>query len=562
MKRKLLALFLGMLTTFAVLEIGIRLGYRGFVGAQARSNLAELQPGEGALRILCMGESTTAVAADPEGLLLVPASSYPTQLQRILEARSSTQRYQVLNIGMMGGSSGASLDLLEDTLPELRPHVIVAMMGIKDTPSERLPGLGALPGWLASLRTVQLAAWLLESLELQLTAIDTEVGTVAEIPEGLESMDAPLRNYAYEPRLQDLPPDQREAALEGLRLGLYYWYIGRLAQAEVLLRQVTIDHDLGHALLARVQMSAGQQGEARGTLELAMAMHPDDAFYPIVLGLLLTEDGEYRAAAAILGELAENRDRYRQRSVFEPHLLVALADARRGAGDYQGAKEAFGQMALLEVDNTYKEVLPPIKFRRLLTQGHLFLDMGELGPAERHLAKAVEAAPRRHVAMFLLGEVYRRQGRFDDEEAVRRGLLEDSVRLAEYFEMAKMYRREGHPERAQELVVDAVERIPSLRRSYRQLYAVAQRNGIHLVVMQYPSFSLDLLHLYAPPAPGVSFIDNEHLFDADPDGYFHAPTFPHSFSHYSYEGAQLLAEHVADHLLELELGSVSPEDAP
>jgi tetratricopeptide (TPR) repeat protein len=562
-KRKLIALLLGLVTTFLILEVGIRLGYRSFVGVQARANLAEQQPGEGAIRILCMGESTTAVAADPEGRLLVPASSYPTQLQQILSARSTTHRYEVLNIGMMGGSSGASLALLEDTLPALQPQVIVAMMGIKDTPSERLPGLGALPGWLASLRTVQLGAWLLESLELRVASIDTEVDTVAEIPEALMSMGSPLRNYGYEPRLQDLSPEQAGPVHEGLRLGLYHWYIGRLGRAEELLQQVTVEHDIGYALLARVQMSAGRRGAARESLELAMALHPDDAFYPLVLGRLLTEDGEYHAAVAILSELADTRDRYRQRRVFEPHLLVALADALRETGEHRQALEILGQVERQVIDTTYKDTLPPIKFQRQLCQGHVYLDMGELGLAEQQLTRAVETAPRRHVAMFLLSEVYRRQGRFDEEEAIRRGLLDDSVRLAEYLEMAKMYRRQGHPERGQELVADAVERIPSLSRSYRQLYAVAQRNGIHLVVMQYPSFGLDLLQQYAPPAPGVSYIDNEHLFDADPDGYFHAPSFPHSFSHYTHEGAQLLAEHVADHLLEeLEPGARSAEREP
>jgi hypothetical protein len=69
--------------------------------------------------------------------------------------------------------------------------------------------------------------------------------------------------------------------------------------------------------------------------------------------------------------------------------------------------------------------------------------------------------------------------------------------------------------------------------------------------MQYPSFSLELLHKYAPEADGVVFIDNEHIFDADPDRYFFEPRFPNSFSHYTVEGAALLAEHVADTVLEV-----------
>ena len=70
--------------------------------------------------------------------------------------------------------------------------------------------------------------------------------------------------------------------------------------------------------------------------------------------------------------------------------------------------------------------------------------------------------------------------------------------------------------------------------------------------MQYPSFGLDLLHIYAPEREGVLFIDNEHVFDAAPDEYFFEPRFPYSFSHYTMEGAHVLAEHVADNILALE----------
>ena len=153
--------------------------------------------------------------------------------------------------------------------------------------------------------------------------------------------------------------------------------------------------------------------------------------------------------------------------------------------------------------------------------------------------------------MFLLGQVYARTGEYDREEAIRREILGQTERLAEYFELAKMYRRAGYPDQAPALVAEAVERIPSLRRNYRQLYAFAQRNGIQLVVMQYPGFGLDLLHGYAPPTAGVHFIDNEHVFDADPERYFFSPRFPNSFSHYTEEGAELVAQRVADSVLDL-----------
>ncbi len=563
MKRKLTALTLGLLITLVALELGLRVGYGTFVRAQARANLAALGDGEGVVRVLCIGESTTAVAGDPEGRLLLPGNSYPAQLEAILADRPTEHRYQVSNNGMMGGTSTASLALLEDSLPALRPHVIVAMMGIKDTPDERLPGLAGLPGWLASLRSAQLVAWLVEAVQLRVAGVDLEVDTVAEIPSSRKAMSGPLRNYAYEPRLLDLPPGERAQVEEKLRLALYYWYVGRLGDAEALLREAVLDHDLGHNLLARVQRSAGKATQARETLELAMALHPDDAFYPLVLAQQLLEDDEPEAATSILLEVMENPEGYRQRQVWEAHLQVTLGQAWSRQGERQRALAVLERMRGPERGGRYDQALPPITFQRHLALGQAYLEAGAFERAEEHLTRAIERWPKRHVAMHLLSEVYSQQGRFEEEESLRRELLQGSERLAEYFELAKLYRREGHPERAREVVAGGVERIPSLRQSYRRLYALTQREGIHLVVMQYPSFSLDLLHRYAPPAPGVSFIDNEHLFDADPMGYLHAPEYPHSFTHYTYDGARLMAERVADHLLmELEPDSVPGETKP
>ena len=127
--------------------------------------------------------------------------------------------------------------------------------------------------------------------------------------------------------------------------------------------------------------------------------------------------------------------------------------------------------------------------------------------------------------------------------------------MAEYFELAKLFRLTGHPDRAAELLSQAVADIPSLQQNMQTLYEIAERDGIQLVVMQYPGFPVDALEAYAPRDRGVVFIDNEHLFDADPDAYFFEPTYPNSFSHYTEEGARLMAEHVLPTVVELVDGS-------
>ena len=123
--------------------------------------------------------------------------------------------------------------------------------------------------------------------------------------------------------------------------------------------------------------------------------------------------------------------------------------------------------------------------------------------------------------------------------------------MADYFELAKLFELTGNGDKVPELMNQAIERIPDVHEGYKELYALTAERGIHLVVMQYPGFAEELMYSYAPKRAGVRFIDNEHLFDADPDGYFFEPRYPNSFTHYTVEGANVLAQHVADTVLDI-----------
>ena len=559
--KRLLVLTMGLVLTLVTVELGIRVAYGIFVRAQYANNLEDLAEGEGVFRIICLGESTTAVAGDADGRRLVSRTSYPPQLERILEHRRPDLRFEVFNYGSMSGTSSVAIEQLEAAIPELQPHMVIAMMGIKDTPKEELPGLAGLPAWVAELRTVQLAAWLVEEYSLEANRAVVEVKTADDIPMGMDGMVRTLRLYTREPRLMLEPPEVYEPILDRIRVGMYLWYIGRMEQAEAVLRELCEETDYGYNALARVLVSAGKYAEAREVLEFAMALHPEEAFYRIVFADLLTEDGHPEQAEDLLRVSLEELGSFRHPEAAETYMLLSLGDALRVQGEHAQARAVLESVPDIPGWNEYKPVLMPVEMLRAFNLGHLYLDMGEYSLAEKQLTFAIERIPKRHISMFLLGQVYAETGEWEKEEAIRRQILDGAERLAEYFELAKVYRREGHKDRAPELVAEAMEQIPSLERNYRELYNVTQRNGIHLVVMQYPSFSLDLLHNYAPPDPGVSFIDNEHLFDADPDRYFFSPTFPNSFSHYTAEGSELLAEHVADTVLAIvDEAPVTPAD--
>ena len=192
-----------------------------------------------------------------------------------------------------------------------------------------------------------------------------------------------------------------------------------------------------------------------------------------------------------------------------------------------------------------------LRAQKKLLLGEISIALGRWENAERHLLQALESRPMQHSHMWLLSKVYRQTGQLEKEAQVRRELLEETQRMGEYFELAKLFRQSGDGDRVPDLLAHAVREIPSIGANYRRLYELASRNDIELVVMQYPFFGLDLLHQYAPEAEGVAFIDNKHIFDAAPEKYVFDPRFPWAFTHYTEEGSRVLAEHVADTVLEI-----------
>src|SRR5207249_3899840 len=76
-------------------------------------------------RVLCIGESTTALGGE---------DSYPSQLERSLNARGKGVSFSVINRGLPAVTTDVIVGHLEENLARYGPDVVVAMMGINDPP--------------------------------------------------------------------------------------------------------------------------------------------------------------------------------------------------------------------------------------------------------------------------------------------------------------------------------------------------------------------------------------------------------------------------------------------
>ena len=544
--RRLAAFGLGFLLLFICVEVALGVASKAFVAKQFAANGEDLVDGQ--VRILCIGESTTGIAGNPAGTMLSTAYSYPAQLEAMLNRRNDGRSYRVLNLGILGGTTESILDLLPRAIEEGDPHIIIAMMGIKDgdTRGEARGKVFAVPRWLRGLNMFKLSRWLLEDLYFRRNAYHLDVERAADIPESMKGFDYRSRTHLMESDLFALDTPEAVAGRDAAEVALYYWYIGRLGKAEEVLRKSIAENGYGYSVLAQVLANSERINEVVGVMNEAMRVRPEEPLYAVVLAELLDEQGYSEEAVGVAAQwLSRLSASSRELDVYAARrLTVVKAQAEMSLGQTSSANTTLRSLKKLgraDDDRAYGE---STRLLESVAMSELFAARKKLDRAEEKLLFAIDRERKSHSSVYALSKMYREQGRHAEEKELRRWLLAQEGRMAEYFELAKLYRLTGDADKVPELLSDAVKQIPSLRDSHEALYETAAGRGIHLIVMQYPSFSLDLLHQYAPPAPNVSFIDNEQVFAVDPDRYWYEPSFPNSFSHYSYEGAIVLAENM------------------
>lgn len=147
--------FLGLLT----LEIGLRLTGVFLLWREHRQH-APVISGDGAVRILCVGESTTFLGEE---------HAYPRQLEQFLNARPDGPRVSVVNAGVPAVTTDYLLARVPGWLDTYQPQIVIAMMGVNDPPAE--VAADATP--FASLRVVKLVRWGLEALRSPPLPIDS-----------------------------------------------------------------------------------------------------------------------------------------------------------------------------------------------------------------------------------------------------------------------------------------------------------------------------------------------------------------------------------------------------
>ena len=126
-KQKIILIVFGLLLTAAALEASLRLGGWIFFVLQENRNKIS-QSHESSYRILCLGESTTGLGGE---------SSYPSQLEEILNGRSKDKKFKVINKGLPSSTTGTILLHLEGFLNNYQPHMVYVAFRLRNLCAHR-----------------------------------------------------------------------------------------------------------------------------------------------------------------------------------------------------------------------------------------------------------------------------------------------------------------------------------------------------------------------------------------------------------------------------------------
>src|SRR5882672_1267859 len=120
-KERLWLFIFGISLAVVCLELSLRMAGMFVLYLQERHNHLSFSRNE--YRILCLGESTTALGGE---------DSYPSQLEAMLNAQSRQQKFTVINQGIISTTSDYIVSHLEQDLDVYKPQLVVVMMGIND----------------------------------------------------------------------------------------------------------------------------------------------------------------------------------------------------------------------------------------------------------------------------------------------------------------------------------------------------------------------------------------------------------------------------------------------
>ncbi len=532
------------LATLVFLEILLRLGGSLFYYLQAKRNADSNSQGQ-VYRIMCIGESTTALGGE---------SSYPSQLEEILNQKSKSRRFKVINCGMPSSTSGTILSHLEDNIKRYRPDCIVAMIGANDTEYFGLPS-----GPIDQVRFLLQRSRALKLFKIMYLHIRQRIVEIEGQQDGRQLLlTFPSQNSFFQDltdsfsnkpneieNLQRLITKLENSQKQREMLGEYFRQKGfddKFRETKAILKEN--DKNMSRLLteLALHYLNRGQADQAESLLKKAIMVDEKNPMAYVIFGQCCLTKKDYRGAIGFF-ELAVTLD------PENPKLYYNLGRSFKDFGKVNEAIIVYLKAIAIDGKNylAYTEL------------AKWFEELGQYDRAQGMLLKAIDIAPKNYLGYHELGELYLRNKQYDMvEELYKKAISFNPQEERFYRHLAECYRRSGKVDLAKEYFKKSEElksRYYSLVtiRNYNEMATLALQGGIKFVFMQYPLRGIDLLKQVISKRDAVTFVGNEDRFqDAVDNGRyseFFTDQFAGDFGHCTRKGNRAIAENLANTIL-------------
>lgn len=503
-RQKIFLIFLGIFSTLVLLEIVLRIG--GFIFTLQQDWRNRAAPGgREEFRILCIGESTTALGGE---------NSYPWQLENILNKSGPKQKFKVINKGLVAKTSADVLAQLNADLDRYRPDLVISMVGVNDP--YKIESMMK-NRWGAKLDQCLRNLRLYHFFELLGKHISRRIQDTKE-PRKASPFDLPqnLTDSAFNKEIDIEKDDPTRVIQQMKRLEKISVQLGEhLARDPQAGADPSLQNKLGIARLRllwfRIYLGTyyrlrGDFGQAQDYLLTAIEQDPNNYSPYLELGRMYEEQKNYGRALVFFKKAGDLR----------PKSNLALLELGRCYDKLGQREETFKLYKLLFERN-------PSEFWVYPEIGTWFKEHNHLTQAERVFLRAIEINPTDYSLYAKLAEVYGARGNNDQARIYQAKAIEEQTKANGYLPMT----------------VD----------NYNKIVEVVLSRGIKLICMQYPLRNIEPLKDVLKRKDKIIFVENktnfeEALKNAEYSLYF-SDNFGGDFGHCTRRGNELIARNAA-----------------
>ncbi|MFC2049044.1 tetratricopeptide repeat protein [Elusimicrobiota bacterium] len=324
-------------------------------------------------------------------------------------------------------------------------------------------------------------------------------------------------------------------------LGRYYRYQREHEKAEELFDKalaMNSKNDGMHIELGKWYMEQGEYEKAEELFEKALSINPENDMLYIRLGRYYKKGGDYDKAEELFKKALLMNPKN-----IETYFVLGRVYKKRG--EYDKVEKLFKKVFLVS----------PKSDRAYLELGRCYLDQGKHDKAEELFKKAFSINPKNEEVHFELERCDREREKLDkaEEMSKKANVVNPEKNILTHGLILNQEKVLNSKNKVSNNIYEFF--VPITVSNYRKVRDIAARNKIKLVCVQYPMRSVEPLKKIFEDKEGIFFVDNESVFknalkQENYNEYFVDRFIGYDFGHCTLKGNRLLAENIADVILE------------